>query len=129
MPPIRIGDTGVEGVTFDKSSPKYVLDELPVDAWALSPSHGDQDKDHDDVSIPPRHLPLSAGSSKENIIVIPAKGRGKSKPHNPASQSLPKCIALKGVQLRPTVVFDTFWRFAAERKAIDDRRRAGLPQP
>ncbi|KAG6865340.1 hypothetical protein C0991_003377 [Blastosporella zonata] len=38
-------------------------------------------------------------------------------------------ITIKGITLHPTVVFDTFWRFAAERKAIDDRRRAGLPQP
>ncbi|KAG6907715.1 hypothetical protein DXG01_007628 [Tephrocybe rancida] len=38
-------------------------------------------------------------------------------------------ITIKGIILQPTVVFDTFWRFAAERKAIDDRRRAGLPQP
>ncbi|KAG6810859.1 hypothetical protein H0H92_010043 [Tricholoma furcatifolium] len=38
-------------------------------------------------------------------------------------------IIIKGLTFRPTVVFDTFWRFAAERKAIDDRRRAGMPQP
>jgi hypothetical protein len=38
-------------------------------------------------------------------------------------------IKISGVHLRPTVAFDTFWRFAAERKAIDDRRRAGEPAP
>jgi len=38
-------------------------------------------------------------------------------------------IIISGVHLRPTVAFDTFWRFAAERKAIDDRRRAGKPAP
>ncbi|KAH0579855.1 hypothetical protein H2248_002682 [Termitomyces sp. 'cryptogamus'] len=38
-------------------------------------------------------------------------------------------VAIRGITFRPTVVFDTFWRFAAERKAIDDRRRAGMPQP
>lgn len=41
----------------------------------------------------------------------------------PALQS----IVISGVLLRPTVAFDTFWRFAAERKAIYDRRRAGKP--
>lgn len=38
-------------------------------------------------------------------------------------------IIISGVDLRPTVAFDTFWLFAAERKAIDDRRRAGEPAP
>lgn len=38
-------------------------------------------------------------------------------------------MTICGVRLRPTVAFDTFWRFAAERKAIDDRRRAGEPAP
>ncbi|CAA7262619.1 unnamed protein product [Cyclocybe aegerita] len=38
-------------------------------------------------------------------------------------------ITISGKTLHPTVAFDTFWRFAAERKAIDDRRRAGLPAP
>ncbi|EKM76221.1 hypothetical protein AGABI1DRAFT_131541 [Agaricus bisporus var. burnettii JB137-S8] len=34
-----------------------------------------------------------------------------------------------GVTLIPTVAFDTFWRFAAERHAVDERRRAGYPRP
>jgi len=38
-------------------------------------------------------------------------------------------IEIDGVELRTTVAFDTFWRFAAERKAMDDKRRAGLPAP
>lgn len=38
-------------------------------------------------------------------------------------------ITICGVQLRPTVAFDTFWRFAAERKSIDDKRRVGEPSP
>ena len=41
----------------------------------------------------------------------------------------PKSITISGISLRPTVAFDTFWRFAAERKAIDDKRRAGEPAP
>jgi len=38
-------------------------------------------------------------------------------------------ITILDVDLRPTVAFDTFWRFAAERQAIDDKRRAGEPAP
>ena len=43
--------------------------------------------------------------------------------------TMPETIAISSVLLRPTVAFDTFWRFAAERKAIDDKRRAGEPAP
>ena len=46
-----------------------------------------------------------------------------------SSKSFVASIKICGVRLRPTVAFDTFWRFAAERKAIDDRRRAGEPAP
>lgn len=45
--------------------------------------------------------------------------------HAPFTEPITVC----GVELRPTVAFDTFWRFAAERKAIDDKRRAGMPPP
>ncbi|KAF8622612.1 hypothetical protein AX15_006869 [Amanita polypyramis BW_CC] len=41
----------------------------------------------------------------------------------------PPSFTVKGKTLRPTEVFDTFWYFAAERKAIDDRRRSGAPSP
>jgi len=47
----------------------------------------------------------------------------------PPSDAKFKGITICGVQLRPTVAFDTFWRFAAERKSIDDKRRAGEPSP
>jgi hypothetical protein len=46
-----------------------------------------------------------------------------------AFMSLHEPITVCGIELRPTVAFDTFWRVAAERKAMDDRRRAGLPAP
>ncbi|KAF9006943.1 hypothetical protein BDQ17DRAFT_1324229 [Cyathus striatus] len=38
-------------------------------------------------------------------------------------------ITVAGAVLRPTIVFDTFWKYAAERKAMDDRRRNGDPAP
>ena len=49
--------------------------------------------------------------------------------NNATEGSVPEPIAISGILLRPTVAFDTFWRFAAERKAIYDRRRAGEPAP
>ena len=53
--------------------------------------------------------------------------RGAAK--NATEATAPEPIAISGILLRPTVAFDTFWRFAAERKAIYDRRRAGEPAP
>ncbi|KAL0065448.1 hypothetical protein AAF712_007512 [Marasmius tenuissimus] len=44
-------------------------------------------------------------------------------------KSSPSVICIDGIELRPTVVFDTFWRWCAERKAMDDRRRAGQAFP
>ncbi|KAG7087585.1 hypothetical protein E1B28_013539 [Marasmius oreades] len=41
----------------------------------------------------------------------------------------PSTIIVNGIELQPTKLFDTFWRWCAERKAMDDRRRAGLPHP
>ncbi|KAF8902412.1 hypothetical protein CPB84DRAFT_1846344 [Gymnopilus junonius] len=48
---------------------------------------------------------------------------------SPTCQPFMEPIIVSGVELHPTVAFDTFWQFAAERKAIDDKRRAGLPPP
>lgn len=41
----------------------------------------------------------------------------------------PSLIEVAGRPLAPTAVFDTYWRFAAERQAIYDARRQGLPGP
>lgn len=38
-------------------------------------------------------------------------------------------INIGGRTLRPTPVFDTYWRFAAERQTIYDARMAGRPGP
>ena len=123
MPPIRAEVIHID-VSEDEVDPAFsrkgILDGLPMDACVLSSPHGG-DAEDDHVSGRSRR---SVRFSKET-----AKRGGKSKPRNRGSQSLPKRITLKGIQLQPTVVFDTFWRFAAERKAVDDRRRAGWPQP
>src|ERR1700721_1673550 len=47
----------------------------------------------------------------------------EKKPHLPP----PASIVIKGHRLYPTAVFDTFWYYCAERKAMDDKRRAALP--
>jgi hypothetical protein len=36
---------------------------------------------------------------------------------------------IAGKSFNPSAVFDTFWRFAAERHAIYERRNKGDPQP
>ncbi|KAG6837757.1 hypothetical protein H0H93_001684 [Arthromyces matolae] len=62
---------------------------------------------------------------QKRCFTIKSQRRDKS----PISGDLAPSFTIEGFTFHPTVVFDTFWRFAAERKAIDDRRRAGLPQP
>ncbi|KAG8218724.1 hypothetical protein J3R82DRAFT_4393 [Butyriboletus roseoflavus] len=41
----------------------------------------------------------------------------------------PMTLTFREVEYEPTPVFDTFWRLAAERHAIDGKRRAGHPPP
>ncbi len=41
----------------------------------------------------------------------------------------PAVIEVAGRRLSPTAVFDTYWRFAAERQAIYEARRQGQPGP
>ena len=38
-------------------------------------------------------------------------------------------VVIKGRKLRTTAIFDTFWKFTAERQAIYERRRSGQPPP
>lgn len=49
-------------------------------------------------------------------------------PKLPQRATLSK-INVYGVGLTPTVVFDTFWWWCAERHAIEDRKNAGQPAP
>jgi hypothetical protein len=48
---------------------------------------------------------------------------------SPEPEGKPNAVIIRGQKLEPTVVFDTLWRWLAERKAIYDRRRAGVPAP
>jgi hypothetical protein len=65
-----------------------------------------------------------------SVSSISSSGSSQLTPEHPRAQSnLVEPITICGVRLHPTVAFDTFWHFAAERKAIDDRRRAGEPAP
>lgn len=126
MPPARSGDLDAS----DTGGNNWYFGEFPLDAFLLPSQEG---QDRDISSVPPRRSRRSLGSSKENVVITPLPELGEKsksrKSRNPVSQSVAKPIAIKGTHIQPTVVFDTFWHFAAERKAVDDRRRAGLPQP
>ncbi|KAI6047260.1 hypothetical protein EDC04DRAFT_603591 [Pisolithus marmoratus] len=41
----------------------------------------------------------------------------------------PLDVVVRGEAFQPTLAFDTFWKLAAERHAIDERRRSGQPPP
>ncbi|TDL26366.1 chromo-domain-containing protein [Rickenella mellea] len=60
---------------------------------------------------------------------MPAIRNARQKSTGQASRQGSNIVTIAGKKIKTTEVFDTFWRFAAERKAIDDRRRAGLPPP
>ncbi|KAG1874513.1 hypothetical protein DFJ58DRAFT_695043 [Suillus subalutaceus] len=58
-----------------------------------------------------------------------AKCPKRSKLHLSDAMSPPLTVAVRGQTFEPTPVFDTFWRFAAERHAITEKRFKGLPAP
>jgi hypothetical protein len=53
----------------------------------------------------------------------------RSKLYQSDAMSPPLTVTVRGLTFEPTPVFDTFWRFAAERHAITEKRFKGLPAP
>ena len=87
--------------------------------------------DSDDEYLPhPARLsrPVTHSTTKE-YVTSDRTGRGPLQSRKSSSSKSRASITVKGVQFKPTVVFDTFWYFAAERKAIDDKRRLGGDAP
>jgi hypothetical protein len=86
-----------------------------------------------DIDDPVSHTRQSQSQTEESIIslegtIVSSDPVQFTSEHSPQSMFVGP-ITISGVILRPTVAFDTFWRFAAERKALDDKRRAGEPAP
>ncbi|KIM41897.1 hypothetical protein M413DRAFT_48233, partial [Hebeloma cylindrosporum] len=77
----------------------------------------------------------STGNSRETSPTVfsgpsEASSSSESKPKKSRAGGVTAgAIIVSGITLNPTIAFDTFWKFAAERKAVDDRRRAGEPAP
>ncbi|THU93856.1 hypothetical protein K435DRAFT_757117 [Dendrothele bispora CBS 962.96] len=90
-----------------------------------------------DEEIPaPKRTPRSTARrnyANPYSIPHPKLSRAFSKTESPTVsvviQSRPKTVKIRGHTLCPTNAFDTFWYWCAERKIIDDRRRAGQPFP
>ncbi|KAF8890671.1 hypothetical protein BD779DRAFT_1516396 [Infundibulicybe gibba] len=133
MPPTRPYATA-EPPTHASETTKCVLrsGKIRIDSSPLSQLvSGDEEQigdgtfssDRLEYHPKPRAAPYSRG------LVSAKRGQDGLETCSPALQSAPKKIIVKGKQLQPTIVFDTFWRFAAERKSIDDRRRSGQPAP
>ncbi|KAJ3742972.1 hypothetical protein DFH05DRAFT_1498814 [Lentinula detonsa] len=132
MPPIRTKNTtdntiawsDAEDSTFApiirESAPKAFLD-LP--ALQLTCLESDEDDYASQLPVEQARLSRSSGKfyRKPSVVLIRA-------PRKPSSQQC-ETITVNGHVLKPTIVFDTFWRWCAERKSIDDRRRAGEPFP
>ncbi|OJA17001.1 hypothetical protein AZE42_00587 [Rhizopogon vesiculosus] len=53
----------------------------------------------------------------------------RSKIHQSEAMSPPLTVTIRDQTFEPTPVFDTFWRFAAERHAITEKRLKGAPAP
>ena len=59
---------------------------------------------------------------------VPLLAKASDRPR-PRASSLAPLVHVKLAPALPTVAYDTYWRFAAERQAIFFRRFAGAPAP
>lgn len=66
-------------------------------------------------------LPLEGHHATEESAEVPEP---RAFPTSP-----PAAIGVGGRTLHPSPVFDTYWRFAAERQAVYRKRLAGLAGP
>jgi hypothetical protein len=96
---------------YDSSSESEEYLDLDADSDVASRSESNNDSSPRVFTVKPYVSLIRRGAAKN------------------ATEATAEPIAINGILLRPTVAFDTFWRFAAERKAIDDRRRAGESAP
>jgi len=106
--------------TRRKSSGPYQFPSPDSDETVAT--SGDTDRylrQHRELSIGSEYADIKTSSTSEESFDITSVAPGAKFTE----------ITISGVQLRPTVAFDTFWRFAAERKSIDDKRRAGESAP
>lgn len=60
---------------------------------------------------------------------ISVASKTKQKVSGPPERCPLAFVKINGVVLKPTKVFDAFWYWVAERKAMDDKRRAGEASP
>lgn len=63
--------------------------------------------------------PVKDSEERSDKLRVPQKQRGIP----------PVTLEVEGRKFTTTPVFDVFWRYASERQAIEDKRRAGEPQP
>lgn len=133
MPPIR-----VEDVTSFEAEPKLsdvLLEDYRSALNSISDSwdplsHASLDNDKSVLAASRRSKRPSCPYPQNKVTSSATQQVAKKGRHSDASLgSQVKTITICGRTLHPTVAFDTLWRFAAERKAIDDRRRSGAPAP
>ncbi|EEB91175.1 hypothetical protein MPER_10506 [Moniliophthora perniciosa FA553] len=83
------------------------------------------DDDDEDASTPSTRSRKTFLRSSINSATLARK----RKPRREQRSSSLTEVEIAGFTFRPTAAFDTFWYWCAERKTIDDRRRAGESYP
>ncbi|KAF9247228.1 hypothetical protein BU15DRAFT_84772 [Melanogaster broomeanus] len=72
----------------------------------------------------------SSSSEDDDEEEVDAKCSKRSKLYSDDASPPPWTVTVRDtMEFEPTPIFDTFWRLAAERHAIDERRRSGHPPP
>lgn len=128
MPPIRTND--VDDTPSDDDDGSYFRAN-----FRREPKQSQPGKPYS-LSFPPPTCSgrVSTGSSRKTSPTLfsgpsVASTSSESKTKESRTGVTADPIIVSGVTLHPTIAFDTFWIVAAERKAVDDRRRARKPAP
>lgn len=135
MPAIRTGNevttASISASTFPihRKSLRNAI-RISCDSVSTGPTHSD-DVGMENTSSHSLNNDPFLGPTVQVAARVPVRktAESSSKSLVPVKSTLPSTITVNGKELKPTVAFDTFWRFAAERKNIDDRRRAGQSAP
>ncbi|KAK2465539.1 hypothetical protein APHAL10511_002431 [Amanita phalloides] len=137
MPPTRSGVNDLDSDRTTETPEPHFRDKSQ--SRSDSPGLGDDDSDVEIV-----HILRHSSTVFSHPPTVPSKRKGSGPTERPCGEHVPNkksksdrhstgcrspSFTVKGKVLKPTEVFDTFWYFAAERKAIDDKRRAGSSPP
>ena len=88
----------------------------------------------DDACTSPLHIEETVGGHSEGLVTKPTSRSTRPRKQNASRKRVREeeydgTVVVGGQVLQTTKAFDTFWQYTAERQAVENKRRAGMPAP